>query len=1170
MSLGKHSCYHLMLLAALALAGCSGGGSSSGTGGTNDLTAALQDLDINAQGTVTVLTFESASGLSGAGAGNFTASGGQLPTGVTVGGNHVTITWDGRVSPADTVSVTGLTGVAGTGVSVSTSDSSAPTFTVSGDQNVGWGNDVLTVDFSGVNVAEETAEDTDNWVLTVNGATMPMTGTVCDFDAMTQTMTMELGSSAALWSSFTLRASGVRGVNHASVATTNVAGTATGDSAAPTLVAAEQDLDADPLGRVVRFQFSEPMSPNFSAQLSHYGAGSPDVAVSVDQTNSFHIDVTFNNPMVPGVNTVELTGLYDMHGNAFADTTTAITQPSPVANAVEGTPSANTVSNEGGDNIVFTTTQAFDPESALDASNWTLTIEGNPIDLSTQTFEYDIETRTTSITLDFDLSNGDDFVLTAANVVDVDGQQSALSTGTLQVAGDAVEPGVEAVVQNRTIDSTGMTVDVRFDEDVDEVSAETTANYTRTGTGTATPDSATLLADKNTVRLTFDAVVVPGFHSVTASGVIDLAGNAMSAPGTATMSSTDTTAPTMTSSIATAIAGIENDTLVVVFSDDMYESSIEDSANWELESPIGSGQTMGVCSVEYVDIARRATLTLDGSPVNLQQGTDYRIRFIGGVDLGGNTMATTPSTGVVTAETELPELTNAWLSGGPTTSVTLVFSEPCGNLTDLYDSVTNPDGVRYTLNNGNTVSATGATVSTDRLTATITFASAASAGDTVDVFGVRDMAGNPMFPVSGRSIVEATSAELLDPIFTSVTATAVAGEENDTIVITFDRDMNPFGMEDMNNYSIDVGNGAATLGLFRTNFEFNGTNQVTLTLEDDMANYNLQSGDLVSVTTENLHSSYGTLQNPVLSQSGIAVGGDGANLAIAGNTTVRFDPSSSLALLVTFPEAMEGSAGSYMLNGTLAASSVSQLSPRVVRVSFAAAPIVGDQLEIVVDDLAGNACVMMSCALAAADSSAPGATIGAVETTGFGGDTLTITYNEPVTVSNSMLPGSYTITANGTPISLAGSTVRYSSIDNSVRFTLASGQEFPHGATVSVTISGVTDHAGNALNGNLGGTSAGDNTAPSLSSAFANYSADPTGAVIDVLFSEDVNITRAEDVNNWSTNGSTLVVFSERVSGKHYRLTMSGAMAAGELLRANTMRDAAGNTSGLISINPIE
>ena len=39
--------------------------------------------------------------------------------------------------------------------------------------------------------------------------------------------------------------------------------------------------------------------------------------------------------------------------------------------------------------------------------------------------------------------------------------------------------------------------------------------------------------------------------------------------------------------------------------------------------------------------------------------------------------------------------------------------------------------------------------------------------------------------------------------------------------------------------------------------------------------------------------------------------------------------------------------------------------PRVVRVSFAAAPIVGDQLEIVVDDLAGNACVMMSCALAA-------------------------------------------------------------------------------------------------------------------------------------------------------------------------------------------------------------
>jgi hypothetical protein len=1159
-----------MLLAALAAAGCSGGGSSSNTGGVNDLTAALQDLDLNADGTVTVLTFESASGLSGAGTGNFSASGGQTPTGVTVDGRYVTITWDERVSPANTVSVSGLTGVEGTGMSVSTSDSSAPTFTVSGDQNVGWGNDIVTITFSGVNVAEETAEATSNWVLTVNGTVMPMTGTVCDFDAVTQTMTMELGNSAALWSSFTLRASGVRGVNHAAVPATNIAGTATGDSNAPTLVAAEQDLDADPLGRVVRFQFSKPMSPNFSTQLSHYGAGSPDVAVSVDQTNSFHIDVTFNNPMVPGVNMVELTGLYDMHGNAFPNATTAITQPSPVANAIEGTPSANTVANEGGDNIVFTTTQAFDPESALDASNWTLSIEGNPVDLSTQTFEYDIENRTTTITLDFDLSNGDDFVLTAATVVDVDGQESTLSTGTLQVAGDATEPGVETVLQNRIIDSTGMTVDVRFDEDVDEVSAENTANYTRTGTGTAAPDSATLLADKNTVRLVFDAPVVPGFHTVTASGVNDLAGNAMSAPGTATMSSTDTTAPTMTSSIATALAGMANDTLLVVFSDDMYESSIENSANWELESPIGSGMTLGVCTVEYVDVARRATLTLDGNSVNLQQGADYRIRFIGGVDLGGNTMSTTPSTGLVTAEWELPELTKAWLNNGPTTSVTLVFSEPCGNLNDLYNAINNPDGVRYTLHNGNTVSATSASVSADGLSATVTFASSASAGDTVDVFGVRDMAGNPMFPVSAYSIVEATAGDLLDPTFGVITATAVAGEENDTIVITFDRDMNPFGMEDMNNYSIDVGGGSATLGLFRTTFEFNGTNQVTMTLEDDMEDYNLQSGDLISVTTENLRSAYGTPQNPVLAQAGIVVGGDSANLAIAGNTTVRFDPNSSLAILVTFPEAMEGAMGSYLLNGTTAASSVSQLSPRVVRVSFPVVPIVSDQVDIVVDDLAGNACASMTCALVAADSSAPGAAIGAVETAGFGGDTLTITYNEPVTVSNSMLPGSYSITANGSPISLAGSTVRYSSIDNSVRFTLASGQEFPHGATVSVTISGVTDHAGNTLNGNLGTTSSGDSSAPTMSGAFVNYLADPTGAVIDVLFSEDVNIARAEDLNNWSTDGSTLVVFSERVSGKHYRLTMSAAMATGELLRVNNMRDAAGNTAGLNSINPVE
>jgi hypothetical protein len=1168
MSLGKNLGFTFTLLAALYSASCSGGGSSGGSGSANDLVSALQDLDLDGQGTVTVLTFESATGLSGAATGNFSASGGQTPTGVTVDENTITVTWDEYVSPAHTISVSGLSGVAGSAVAVSTSDTSVPTFIATGAQNPGWGNDVVTVTFSGVNVAEDSAENIANWVLTVNGSTLPLTGTVIDLDPLTQVMTMELGNSAALWSSFSLRSSGVRGVNHVALATTNVSGAASGDTSAPTLTSARQDLGADPLGRVVEFQFSEAMSPNFSGQLSQYGVSTPDVAVSVSQTHSNRISVTFNNPMVPGLDEVELDGLRDAHGNALATTTAAITQPSPVVNALSGTPTANTVENAGGDYLSFTTTQAFDPDSALDPANWTLLVDGAPIDLSSQTFEYDITTRTTTITLDFDLANGDDFVLTAATVVDVDGQLTALSSGTQSIGGDSAAPALSTAIQNRTIDSSGATVDITFSEDVEGTSAENTANYAVVG-GAQTVSSATLQANNRTVRVVCDAAMVPGLHNLQVSNVTDLAGNAMSAPATVGMSSTDTSAPTMTSTSANAIAGLANDTLVVNFSDDMYAEGIEDSSNWVLESPIGSGITLGVCGVTYVDIQRRATLTLDGSTVNLQQGADYQISFSGGVDLGGNTISATPSTGVVNAESVLPEMTLAYVVSAPTTSVTLVFSEPCGNLTDLYNAVSNPDGVRYTLHNGNTVSAASATASSDQLSVTVTFAGQATIASTVDVFGVRDMAGNPMFPVSGASIVDGTG-QLGAPASISAVATAVQGEENDTIVITFDRNMNPFGLEDMNNYSVDVSMGTSTIGLFRTSFDFNGTNQVTLTLEDDMAAYNLQNGDQIDVTVDNVFSRFGTPNALTLAQTGVLVGGDSLNQISGTNPTVRFDPANAQALLVTFPEAMDGEAGSFQLNGVTVASSIAQLSPRVVRATFASAPIVGDTLDIVVDDLAGNSGSAATLAIAAADSSAPGAAIAAAQVSGFGGDTLTITYTEPVTVSNSTITSSYTLTANGSSLSLAGSTVRYSSIDNSVRFTLASGQEFPNASAVSLTITGVTDHAGNSLSGILLSTSSGDSSAPTMVSAFANYAADASGAMVDVLFDEDVNVTRAEDETNWSTTGTATVVFVERVSAKHYRVTLSEALAAGDSLRANTMRDATGNQSGLLSVNPVE
>ena len=179
MSLGKNLSACLVLLLALAFAGCSSGSS----GGVNSIQTAVQDLSQDADGLVTVVTLHSTSGLTGATTANFSASGGQLATDVQLAGEVATITWDARVSPADTVSVTGLPGISATAHAVTSSDTSAPTFTVtSADMNPGLGADVILLQFAGPHVVSESAEDLAHWTLTAGANTMDLSGSDLSFD----------------------------------------------------------------------------------------------------------------------------------------------------------------------------------------------------------------------------------------------------------------------------------------------------------------------------------------------------------------------------------------------------------------------------------------------------------------------------------------------------------------------------------------------------------------------------------------------------------------------------------------------------------------------------------------------------------------------------------------------------------------------------------------------------------------------------------------------------------------------------------------------------------------------------------------------------------------------------------------------------------------------------
>lgn len=1147
-------------------AGCNSGSSSSAT---NTIATVVQDLTLDPAGTTTVVTFASTSGLDAATVANFETDGGQTATSVVVVGDEVTIEWDARVSPTNNVRAVGLSGVATAFHAVSTSDSSAPTFTISNaTQNAGLGGDTLDIEFSGTNVVESTVEDVTNWTLTENSTAVDLTGTTIVFDENTQIASVTLGTLANLHSSFSLTASGVISVADVSVSGSAVNGAATGDAVAPTLVSAEQNLTEDEFGRVIDFTFSEAMSPVFSVQPSHFGVQLPDVAVLVEQPSEDVLRVTFNGPIVPGAETVNLTGLVDLHGNAFPNGVQAITQPSPVVNAFDGPPAALSVPDSDNDRIVIVTTQAFDPESAEDPSSWTVDVNSSVIDLSLHTLTYDLTDKTLTIQFDFDMPNGTPVTITGNNVLDVDGETFS-DTVNVNAAGDNAGPAVSSVVQNRTFDPSGKTLDVQMNEDVDETTAETVGNWTASNGQNVV--SATLLPSQSSVRLVFDAVVIPGDDTLTVAGVDDIAGNTMVPSFPLAVTSTDATRPSASAGSASAVEGLDDDTLVVVFNDDMIESEIEDASNWTFQTPVGTNVSVAGTTIDYAPVSRTATLTFDNG-VNLQRDAGFRVTFANARDVGANVVTTTAVTGVVEAESNLPQVGTVYRSGSSPDTLVVRFSEPCAQLTDLYDSVSNLDGTRYALRtSGGTFRAfpTSATVLDSGLGVSLAFGQVVGATDTLDVLGVVDLAGNPMFPALA---VPTVAEDLTQPALAtgSSAVTSVSGESNDVLTVVFDRPMSSWQLLDAAHYSLT--DGVTPVDLSSAHFEFDGNDTVTITLGGTTA---FLTGGTYDLSVDDVRSAQGTLRSSADTENGIVCAGDSAAPSV-GVSSVRVDPLVADALLIEVDEAVDateaGNVVNYDYNGGNLAAAAERAGPRTIRATFGVTPTAGNTIDVVVFDAAGNTSGVLTRTVTAADASAPLiASVSGVSTPGLGGDTVSVVFNEPVDVVSALDPSNYTVACGATSLSLTGSVFSYTSNTNTVTIALADGEELLDGLALNVTVDAVSDLSGNAITAPVAaiGATSGDSTAADFDQAFVNLRADATGHVVDVLFTEEVPESFVSVPSNWSAStGSVSSV--EVISGNHCRVTLSAVLATNGTLSTNALPDFAGNTSGIISVNPLE
>ncbi|HIF41171.1 MAG TPA: hypothetical protein EYQ74_08740 [Planctomycetes bacterium] len=1182
------------ILTGLAFLGaaCSSHVTTSGDpAGGSSMESALQDLGLDPTGLTTLLSFSGSHGVFDMS--QVECDGGQSAIAMAPSGSDLIVTWDARVTPSHRVRV--LSNFTSSDWhTVTTTDGAAPTFTITtatqDTSDAALGGDYLEVTFSGARLVNAGVDDPSNWQLMVAGLAVDMTGTNMTYDAVSGVATFDLGANANLHANFWLSVSGVKSVSDVVADSSPVIGNATGDTQVPTVDSVVQRLDVDEFGRVLEFSFSKPMNPYISissgsfAVVDHPAAEGYTFVTGVEQQlDPSVLHVTFSRPVAPDFDLIAHSRLTGYHGNPLGANQESFTSTYAPNGFTSVT--ALTAENAGGDQVLVVLDQAIDPDFASDPARWAMTVDGISVDMASQVYTYDLSAKTLTVGLNFDMRNNDAVVVDAVSQVDVDGQDFTVQASPVNATGDASAPSVLGLVQNRTVDPSGYTVDVSFSEDVHALQGQDPTNYMFSPAASLT--SATILADGSTVRVvSSDRIMTPGDVTLSVDAdVDDLAGNAMgSISGPHFPSSTDQTAPAGLNFFANALEGADNDTLDVVFNDDMVVSEVMNLSNWSFESPVGTPLDVSACSVTYDAVARRALVTLDSASLFLKQGDSVQVAFVRMRDIGGNVVDGASLAGTLTSEFNLPGMGTAWRSDAPNDNVVTVrFTEACDQLEDLYDAFSNPYGIRYALRASGVLRGypTSATSFDGGLGAQLTYAFPVNLTDTLDVIGATDLTGNLMFPCMGTPI---SMADASGPgLGAAPVATAVSGENNDTIVVNFSAPMAPWGVTDPSQYTIKTNPGGVEIDLSSAEFAWDGASILTITLTQALGQ-ELRAAQFYDVTMNLLGDPLRSAQGIALSAPDtqmVSVGGDvtnGPSQAASSARLNKLDPSS---LMVTFDEAVYSSAvelaASYDLGPGLLADSVTLVSPSVARVSFSTPVTAGMSLVISqasAEDLAGNTAVGDMTLLVLDDSTAPTlVSVAGVSVEGLGGDEVHVVFNEPLDITMAIDPLRYAISNGSFTVNMSAVTARWNSLNHTIALVLPEGMELDPASALSVTVGNVADCAGNLPGAPLtaGGSVTGDVTAPDMDVAWTHYALDNAGTTVEVLFNEDVDSLFCGDETNWSTTGAASVSSVTVLSADHVRLSLSQALQVGDsLVLAAGQQDVARNQAGTLQAQPID
>lgn len=970
------------------------------------------------------------------------------------------------------------------------------------------------------------------------------------------------------------------------------------DVTSPSAANFVQDRDADPTGRRIAVTMTEVVTEASAEVPGLYTVtGGINVLAATLRSSGDVIDLDLDATALPGSNTVSVSGgIEDLAGNVSDPVSlqpiTSTDTEAPEAASI----AATTISGASNDQISVLFDDDMVEVEVEAIGSWVVESPlGDPLDLTGATVDYDRMTRRATVTLNGagvaqNICTFDEVHASFTTMRDIAGNVIAAtamgSTAINTVAvGDAVAPSLLSAVPGP-----GNTLILTFTEDVQGVETldlQTAPNPN--GTEITLTDASDLgLRAGGTVELTgipadgdsltiSDGVTAVTFEFDFASGSIALSGVPLD---TDSISIHD--GSTLTTFEFDNNAAVGGGNVSVAIGADAPATIVNLIAAINAD-PLAVTASAGMTSSE-------AALTNDGTGVvgnvaistNDLAGVQTAAGMSGG-GIAGDTAVPVDQTSVANTVQSLMGLIDGNAFGitttpGAFTSIFALENGTPGVLGNVALQESDANGVIQPIGMaGGTAPGTrqfeptaSSAVGTS-LQATVTYLVPPAASDVLRLYGVTDLAGNQLTPELGYGV---TVASAVEPGLSNGNSslTAATGEANDTLEVRFDSPVHPFGAMDLAHYSLEVGGGVLDLS----------SAVIDLTMPDRASiafgaasGINLDVGETYTLVIDGLRSHQGILQASADVEVGLTVAGD---VAPPGLSAARLDPANSSAVFVEFNEPVDvdgaTSTASYTLAGN-ATVSADMVHPRVVRVALTAPLAVSEMLDVSVaalTDLAGNqAGGIGSIAITAADLAAPSVTSIAASTAELP-HIITVTFDEAVDLMAATSSANYSMQLVGGPVvSLTGAEFTTKSTSNQVVISLADGTYLDTDETLSLTVDGVRDVAGNQLVP-LPTTSGiiGDGTPPSSVSGFINLKQDPARETVQVEFSEAMDSTMTLPLGNWLGSGGQVAAEVARRSSTVYTVTFDAPIGPADTVDVSAPTDAAGNVGVTISFDPVE